>query len=83
VGQAADEAQTLRVPHRSLFTLEFSHGLYAWRHTYKRRAARSGIERRVRFAMCGHTSSDERDRYETPSMEDMAVEGRKFPRYEV
>jgi integrase len=56
---------------------------HAWRHTYKRRAARSGIERRVRFAMCGHTSTDEGDRYETPSVEDMAVEGRKFPRYEV
>jgi hypothetical protein len=54
-----------------------------WRHTYKRRAARSGIERRVRFAMRGHTSTDEGDRYETPSVEDMAVEGRKFPRYEV
>jgi hypothetical protein len=33
--------------------------------------------------MCGHTSTDEGDRYETPSVEDMAVEGRKFPRYEV
>jgi hypothetical protein len=54
---------------------------HAWRHTYKRRAARAGIERRIRFAMCGHTSTDEGDRYETPSVEDMAVEGRKFPRY--
>jgi integrase len=41
---------------------------HAWRHTYKRRAARSGIERRVRFAMCGHTPTDEGDRYETPSV---------------
>jgi integrase len=56
---------------------------HAWRHTYKRRAARAGIERRIRFAMCGHVSGDEGDRYETPSVEDMAVEGRKFPRYEV
>jgi integrase len=54
---------------------------HAWRHTYKRRAARAGIERRIRFAMCGHVSGDEGDRYETPSVEDMAVEGRKFPRF--
>jgi integrase len=56
---------------------------HAWRHTFKRIAARAGIERRIRFAMCGHISTDEGDRYETPSVEDMAVEGRKFPRYTV
>ena len=56
---------------------------HAWRHTFKRRAARAGIERRIRFGFCGHTSKDEGDRYETPSVEDLAVEGRKFPRYEV
>jgi hypothetical protein len=55
----------------------------AWRHTFKRIAARAGIERRIRFGFCGHTSSDEGDRYETPSVEDLAVEGRKFPRFEV
>jgi hypothetical protein len=46
-------------------------------------AARAGIERRIRFGFCGHTSKDEGDRYETPSVEDLAVEGRKFPRYEI
>ena len=56
---------------------------HSWRHTYKRRAARAGIESRIRFAMCGHVSGDEGDRYETPSVEDLAVEGRKFPRFEV
>jgi integrase len=56
---------------------------HAWRHTFKRIAARAGIERRIRFGFCGHTSSDEGDRYETPSVEDLAVEGRKFPRFEV
>jgi hypothetical protein len=50
---------------------------HAWRHTFKRIGARAGIERRIRFAMCGHISTDEGDRYETPSVEDMAVEGRK------
>jgi integrase len=54
---------------------------HAWRHTFKRIAARAGVERRIRFGFCGHTSSDEGDRYETPSVEDLAVEGRKFPRY--
>jgi integrase len=54
---------------------------HAWRHTFKRIAARAGIERRIRFAFCGHVSGDEGDRYETPSVEDMAVEGRRFPRY--
>ena len=54
---------------------------HAWRHTFKRIAARAGIERRIRFGFCGHTSSDEGDRYETPSVEDLVIEGRKFPRY--
>jgi integrase len=54
---------------------------HAWRHTFKRRAARADIERRIRFAMCGHMSKDEGDAYETPSVEDLATEGRKFPRY--
>jgi integrase len=56
---------------------------HAWRHTFKRRAARAGIERRIRFGFCGHTSEDEGDAYETPSVEDLAVEGQKFPRYEL
>jgi integrase len=56
---------------------------HAWRHTWKRRAARAGIERRVRSTMCGHSVTDEGDKYETPTREDMAVEMRKFPRYGV
>jgi hypothetical protein len=52
-------------------------------HTFKRRAARAGIERRIRFGFCGHTSKDEGDQYETPNVEDLAVEDRKFPRYEI
>jgi hypothetical protein len=31
--------------------------------------------------MCGHVSGDEGDRYETPTLEDLAVEMVKFPRY--
>ncbi|ACL62241.1 integrase family protein [Methylobacterium nodulans ORS 2060] len=56
---------------------------HAWRHTFKRRAARAGIERRIRFAFCGHSSSDVGDEYETPTVEDMAKELERLPRYAV
>jgi integrase len=56
---------------------------HAWRHTFKRTAARADIERRIRFGFSGHTSKDEGDAYETPSVEDLAAEGRKFQRYEL
>lgn len=54
---------------------------HAWRHTFKRRAARAGLERRIRNAFCGHSSSDVGDQYETPTLEDMAAEVGRFPRY--
>lgn len=54
---------------------------HSWRHTFKRIAARNGIERRVRFAFCGHESDEVGDIYETPTLEDMAEELKKFPRY--
>jgi integrase len=54
---------------------------HAWRHTFKRRAARAGIEKRIRFGMCGHSSRDVGDDYETPTVEDLAVEMKRFPRY--
>jgi integrase len=54
---------------------------HAWRHTFKRRAARAGIERNVRDAICGHKLRDVGDKYEAPTVEDMAVELQKFPRY--
>nr|WP_049961972.1 hypothetical protein [Methylobacterium sp. B34] len=56
---------------------------HAWRHTFKRRAARAKIERRIRFAFCGHATDDVGDDYETPTVEDMAEELKAFPRYEV
>lgn len=56
---------------------------HAWRHTFKRRAARAKIERRIRFAFCGHSSDDVGDDYETPTVEDLAEELKAFPRYEV
>ncbi|AWN41976.1 hypothetical protein DK389_17605 [Methylobacterium durans] len=54
---------------------------HAWRHTFKRRAARAKIEKRIRFAFCGHSSSDVGDEYETPTVEDMAEELKRFPRF--
>ena len=55
---------------------------HAWRHTFKRRAARAGIEARVRDAICGHSPRTVADQYETPSVADMAEALKKFPRYD-
>lgn len=57
---------------------------HAWRHTFKRRAARAQVDRRIRWAMCGHSSRDVGDAYETPSIEDLYAELLAgFPRYEL
>jgi integrase len=56
---------------------------HAWRHTFKRRAARAKIEKRFRDAFCGHATKDVGDHYETPSLEDMAEALKHFPRYEM
>jgi integrase len=56
---------------------------HAWRHTFKRRAARAGIEAGVRNAICGHSPRDVADLYETPTLSDMAAALKKFPRYDV
>jgi integrase len=57
--------------------------LHAWRHTFKRLAARKGIEAGMRDAICGHSPRTVADEYETPTLEDMAEALKKFPRYEV
>lgn len=54
---------------------------HAWRHTFKRKAARVGMEKRFRTAFCGHETDEIGDIYETPTIEDMAEELKKFPRY--
>ena len=56
---------------------------HAWRHTFKQRAARAGIEPRTRDAICGHSPRTDADEYETPLLNDMAEALKKFPRYEV
>lgn len=54
---------------------------HAWRHTFKRIAARADMEPRFRDAFCGHESGKVGDLYETPTLGDMAEELKKFPRY--
>ena len=57
---------------------------HAWRHTFKRRAARAHIEKRIRDAMCGHyVKRQTGDDYETPTLEDLTTEMERFPRYEI
>ena len=55
---------------------------HAWRHTFKRRAARAKIEPTIRDAICGHSPRTVADQYETPTLGDMAEALTKFPRYE-
>ena len=55
--------------------------LHGWRHTFKRLAARAGIEPGMRDAICGHSPRTVADEYETPTLEDMAAAMKKFPRY--
>jgi integrase len=56
---------------------------HAWRHTFKARAARAKIEKRIRDAICGPAVKNVGDEYETPTVEDLADAMRSFPRYEV
>jgi integrase len=56
---------------------------HAWRHTFKQMAARAGIEKVMRDAICGHASKSVGDEYEKPLVEDMAEAMRQFPRYKI
>jgi integrase len=56
---------------------------HSWRHTFKRRAARAGIEQRIRDAMCGHAPKVVGDEYETPDITDLIEAMKKFPRYDL
>lgn len=56
---------------------------HAWRHTFKRRAARAKIEQGIRDAICGHSPRTVADIYETPTLDDMAEALKRFPRYEL
>jgi hypothetical protein len=54
-----------------------------WRHTFKRKAARAGIEAGTRDAICGRSPRSVADQYETPTVADMAEALKKFPRYDL
>ena len=56
---------------------------HAWRHTFKRRAARANIEKGIRDAICGHSLRTIADSYETPTVADMAEALKRFPPYEI
>lgn len=56
---------------------------HAWRHTFKRRAARFGLEPRIRDGMCGHAARDVASHYETASVEDLAKAMERFERYDL
>jgi integrase len=56
---------------------------HGWRHAFKRRAARADIESRIRDAVCGHAPRTQAERYELPTVEDMAGALITFPRWEV
>lgn len=56
---------------------------HAWRHTFKRQALRNGIPVHVADAICGHAPDRVAEIYMTPTVEDMAAELRKFPRWPV
>ncbi|UWL60720.1 tyrosine-type recombinase/integrase [Brucella pseudintermedia] len=57
--------------------------LHAWRHTFKRRAAKAKIEERIRDAFCGHTDPKVGRIYEIPDIEELADAIKAFPRYEI
>jgi integrase len=56
---------------------------HAWRHTFLTLAARVGIEKRIRIEICGHAPETVADKYEHPTVEDMAAALKRFPRYKV
>jgi integrase len=56
---------------------------HSWRHTFKRRAARAGMEQRIRDAFCGHSDGRVGAIYETPTVEDLAEAIKVFPRYQI
>jgi len=56
---------------------------HGWRHTFKQRARRAGIEPGIRDAICGHAPRSVAEQYEHVHVEDMAVALRLFPRWPV
>jgi len=56
---------------------------HGWRHLFKQRARKAGIEPGIRDAICGHKPRGVAEAYEHATVEEMADAMRKFPRYQV
>jgi integrase len=56
---------------------------HGWRHTFKARAARYGIDDGFSDGITGHKPPTVGRSYRAPTVEDMAEALKKFPRYEV
>jgi integrase len=56
---------------------------HAWRHLFKTRARRAGIEASIRDAIVGHAPRSTAEKYEHVTPEDMAEALSKFPRYSI
>jgi integrase len=56
---------------------------HAWRHTFKAKAARVGMDERYSDAITGHTPPTTGRAYTKPIPEDLADAMKKFPRYKV
>jgi integrase len=54
---------------------------HAWRHTFKARAAREGMDERYSDAITGHAPASAGRSYTTPIPEDLAQAMKSFPRY--
>jgi len=67
-----------RCPSLANESVQPNHG---WRHTFKQRARRAGIEPGIRDAICGHAPRSVAEQYEHVPVEDMAVAMRLFTRW--
>ena len=56
---------------------------HSWRHTFKQIAERHGISERVSDAITGHAPATVGRSYGAPTVDDMARELAKFPRYKI
>jgi integrase len=56
---------------------------HGWRHTFKAKAARYGIDDGFSDGITGHAPPTVGRAYRAPTVEDMAEALKKFPRYDV
>ena len=82
--RAAQARQRLAKWVRSLGVTDTNIGPnHAWRHLFKRIAARAGITERMSDTITGHAHKSEGARYGAPTIEDMAAALKRFPRYKL